>query len=139
MQLNILLLVDTPPPTNTQSASNNTIVGKLPTVKNVTATNGKPGSDAGHDMDAHAGHSMPGMAAGAAAEDDKHSMGDGHDHAGHGSSSSMAPTKALPVPDACVKTPTAANCSAFKYPEKNAANDLARLCGAMSFMTGDGD
>lgn len=83
----------------------------------------------------------------------------GHDHAGHdhgdapmkapaaagamgghsamgGPGGNMTMTKALPVPDSCVKAPTQGNCSTFDYPHANAANDLTRLCNAMSFMTG---
>jgi hypothetical protein len=48
----------------------------------------------------------------------------------------MTMAKPLPVPDSCVKTPKQGNCSDFDYPHINAANDLTRLCNAMSFMTG---
>lgn len=65
-----------------------------------------------------------------------HSMAQNGGHSAGGHGGNMTVTKALPIPDSCVKNPKQANCSSFDYPHANAANDLARLCGAMSFMTG---
>lgn len=90
---------------------------------NVT-TNGIKDDHAGHDHSAEGPDAHGGDAAMA--------------HGGHGGMKGMNMTKALPVPDSCVKNPKQANCSSFDYPHANSANDLTRLCNAMSFMTGAG-
>jgi hypothetical protein len=105
-----------------------------------TTTKGTAEDHAGPDHD-HTGHDEPAAKApmaqnGAApmAQNGAHSAAGGHSAGGHGGNMTMA--KPLPVPDSCVKTPKQGNCSDFDYPHINAANDLTRLCNAMSFMTG---
>lgn len=86
-------------------------------------------------MDDHADHDHAADDHGAAGPMAKGpAVQNGHGAMGHGGNMTMA--KALPVPDSCVTAPTQGNCSTYDYPHANAANDLTRLCSAMSFMTG---
>lgn len=93
-----------------------------PAAKNMTMADDHAGHDhEGHD---HSDHDEPKVA------QNGHAAGGGH-------STNMTMAKALPVPDSCVKDPKQGNCSSFDYPHANAANDLSRLCAAMSFMAGE--
>lgn len=60
-------------------------------------------------------------------------MGMGDMHMGH---SMPMNSSSMPLPDACVTTPTLANCTNFKYPVTSAAADVKSLCTAMPFMAG---
>lgn len=113
-----------------------------PTAVNTTSS-GMADDHAGHGSDS-AGHAHDEPAAKAPiaqngaskapmVQNGAHSAAGGHSTGGHGGNTTMA--KALPVPDSCVQTPKQGNCSSFDYPHVNAANDLSRLCNAMSFMT----
>jgi hypothetical protein len=98
-----------------------------PAAKNMTMADDHAGhdhGDAGHD------HDEP-----KTAQNGKAPMAQNGAAGGH-SKMNMTMAKALPVPDSCVKDPKQSNCSSWDYPHANAANDLARLCGAMSFMAG---
>lgn len=96
-----------------------------PAVNNMTMADDHADHDhEGHDHD----HDEP-----KTAQNGAPMVQNGH---GGGHSMNMTMAKALPVPDSCVKNPKQGNCSSFDYPHANAANDLSRLCAAMSFMAG---
>jgi hypothetical protein len=98
-----------------------------------STTNGTMDDHAGHDH-AAGDHGAAGPMAMTPTAQNGHGAAMDHGAMGHGGNMTVA--KALSVPDSCVTAPMQGNCSTFDYPHANAANDLTRLCNAMSFMTG---